>query len=119
MHAMPPYIGLCTRDIQNSSRPDEIVADFFGGSGSTLMAEEQTGRACFTMELDPIYCDVIVRRWEITDRGLDYPYKVSMSLGQRGISNFRMIPCLLVAYESYHADPVMMHYLLHSQLLVY
>jgi len=40
------------------------VADFFGGSGSTLMAAEQTGRVCYMMELDPVYCDVIIRRWE-------------------------------------------------------
>ncbi|MBP2635538.1 MAG: hypothetical protein H6Q72_1445 [Firmicutes bacterium] len=63
-HPTMKPIGLCARAIQNSSRPGEIVADFFGGSGSTLMAAEQTGRVCFTMELDPVYCDVIVRRWE-------------------------------------------------------
>ena len=57
-------IGLCARAIQNSSRQGEIVADFFGGSGSTLMAAEQTGRSCYTIELDPVYCDVIIRRWE-------------------------------------------------------
>jgi DNA modification methylase len=41
-----------------------IVLDFFGGSGSTLIACQKTGRKCFMMELDPRYCDVIVRRWE-------------------------------------------------------
>jgi len=40
------------------------VADPFGGSGSTLIAAEQTGRTCYTIELDPAYCDVIVQRWE-------------------------------------------------------
>ncbi len=40
------------------------VLDLFGGSGSTLMACEQLGRKCFMMELDPIYCDVIIKRWE-------------------------------------------------------
>jgi DNA modification methylase len=40
------------------------VYDAFGGSGSTLIACEQLGRKCFTMELDPTYCDVIVKRWE-------------------------------------------------------
>ena len=38
--------------------------DLFGGSGSTLIAAEQTGRKAFLMELDPPYCDVIVQRWE-------------------------------------------------------
>ena len=40
------------------------VLDLFGGSGSTLIGAEQTGRTCFVMELDPKYCDVIVKRWE-------------------------------------------------------
>lgn len=63
-HLTMKPIGLCARAIQNSSRPGEIAADFFGGSGSTLMAAEQTGRVCNTMELDPVYCDVIIQRWE-------------------------------------------------------
>lgn len=50
--------------IRNSSRPGEIVLDVFGGSGSTLMAAEQTGRTCYTCELDERYCDVIIKRWE-------------------------------------------------------
>lgn len=49
--------------IKNSSRRGEIVVDTFGGSGSTLIACEQTGRGCRMMELDPKYCDVIRRRW--------------------------------------------------------
>ncbi|WP_371380891.1 site-specific DNA-methyltransferase [Sporomusa aerivorans] len=63
-HPTMKPIGLCARAIQNSSRPGEVVADFFGGSGSTLMATEQTERICYMMELDPVYCDVIVQRWE-------------------------------------------------------
>ena len=49
--------------VQNSSRHGEIVLDNFGGSGSTLIACEQTGRICRMMELDEHYCDVIRRRW--------------------------------------------------------
>ena len=40
------------------------VLDLFLGSGSTLIAAEKTGRKCYGMELDPKYCDVIVKRWE-------------------------------------------------------
>jgi DNA modification methylase len=40
------------------------VLDLFGGSGSTLIAAEQTGRRAYLMELDALYCDVIVERWE-------------------------------------------------------
>jgi len=47
----------------NSSKPGNIVLDLFGGSGSTLIACEQTGRVCRMMEFDPKYCDVIRRRW--------------------------------------------------------
>ena len=49
--------------LKNSSKRGDLVMDTFGGSGSTLIACEQTGRACRTMELDPKYCDVIRRRW--------------------------------------------------------
>ena len=45
-------------------RAAENVPHLFGGSGSTLIAAEQTGRRAFLMELDPLYCDVIVQRWE-------------------------------------------------------
>ena len=49
--------------VKNSSKRGDLVMDTFGGSGSTLIACEQTGRVCRTMELDPHYCDVIRRRW--------------------------------------------------------
>jgi DNA modification methylase len=45
-------------------RAGNIVIDGFGGSGSTLIGCEQLGRRCYAMELDPKYCDVIVKRWE-------------------------------------------------------
>ena len=48
----------------NSSTKGQIVLDSFLGSGSTLIAAEKTGRKCYGMELDPKYCDVIVKRWE-------------------------------------------------------
>ena len=53
-----------TKQINNSSKAGEAVLDIFGGSGSTLMACEQMNRRCFTCELDPHYCDVIIARWE-------------------------------------------------------
>jgi DNA modification methylase len=63
-HPTMKPIALCARAIKNSSKPGGLVVDLFGGSGSTLIACEETGRACYTMELDPKYCDVIVARWE-------------------------------------------------------
>jgi len=48
-----------------SSKPGENVLDLFGGSGSTLIAAEKTGRHAYLMELDTLYCDVIVDRWQM------------------------------------------------------
>ena len=63
-HATPKPIALCARGIKSSTRAGEIVLDVFGGSGSTLIACEETGRVCRMVELSPKYCDVIVKRWE-------------------------------------------------------
>lgn len=62
-HPTMKPIELCARGIQNSSKKGEIVLEPFGGSGSTLIAAEQTGRRCYAMELDPKYCEVIVKRY--------------------------------------------------------
>ena len=56
-------IPLLAYPIKNSSAPNGVVMDLFGGSGSTLMACEQTDRICRTMELDPRYASVIVMRY--------------------------------------------------------
>lgn len=62
-HPTMKPIPLCARAIKNSSKPQDLVVDLFGGSGSTLMAAQETERICYTMELDEKYCDVIVRRY--------------------------------------------------------
>ena len=64
VHLTEKPVELAARAIQYSSKPGENVLDLFGGSGSTLMAAEQTGRRAFLMEIDPAYTDVIVQRWE-------------------------------------------------------
>jgi len=63
-HPTMKPVELVTRALLNSSTRGEIVYDPFGGSGTTLIAAEQTGRTCYMMEIDPVYCDVAVRRWE-------------------------------------------------------
>lgn len=63
-HPTMKPINLIEYPISNSSAVGSIVVDFFGGSGSTLIACEKTGRVCRTMELDPKYADVILARWE-------------------------------------------------------
>ena len=62
-HPTMKPVELVVRAIQNSSDRSALVLDLFGGSGTTLIACEQTGRTGFAMELDPKYCDVIRRRW--------------------------------------------------------
>jgi DNA modification methylase len=64
IHLTEKPVELAVRAMQYSSRAGENVLDLFGGSGSTLIAAEQTGRRAFLMELDPLYSDVIVQRWE-------------------------------------------------------
>jgi DNA modification methylase len=64
IHLTEKPVELAVRAVTYSSRPGENVLDLFGGSGSTLIAAEQTGRRAFLMELDPLYCDVIVARYE-------------------------------------------------------
>ncbi|MCA9054558.1 MAG: site-specific DNA-methyltransferase, partial [Planctomycetaceae bacterium] len=64
VHLTEKPVELAKRAIEYSSLPGEHVLDLFGGSGSTLIGCEQTGRKAFLMELDPLYCDVIVQRWE-------------------------------------------------------
>jgi DNA modification methylase len=64
VHLTEKPVELAVRAMQYSSHAGENVLDLFGGSGSTLIAAEQTGRKAFLMELDPLYCDVIVQRFE-------------------------------------------------------
>ena len=63
-HATPKPILLCARGIKSSSQENEIVMDLFGGSGSTLIACEETKRKAYVMELEPVWVDVIIRRYE-------------------------------------------------------
>ncbi len=63
-HPTMKPVDLISCLIRNSSKENNIILDLFGGSGSTLISAEQLNRKCFMMELDPKYCDVIIKRWE-------------------------------------------------------
>ena len=63
-HATKKPIEIVERSIKHASKNGNLVIDLFSGSGSTLIACEKTNRRCFTMEMDPMYCDVTVSRWE-------------------------------------------------------
>jgi len=63
-HPTQKPVALSQKAVLNNSKEDDIVFDSFLGSGSTLIACEKTNRKCYGIELDPKYCDVIVKRWE-------------------------------------------------------
>jgi len=63
-HPTMKPVELCQRAIKNSSKRGDIVMDLFAGSGSTLIACEKTNRICYGLEIDPHYCDIIIKRWE-------------------------------------------------------
>ncbi len=64
VHPTQKPVELIEKALNNSSKAGDIIHDCFGGSGSTLMACEKTNRHARLMELDPKYCDVIIKRWE-------------------------------------------------------
>ena len=68
LHPTSKSLPLIAYPMKNSSQPNGIVMDVFGGSGSTLIAAEQLDRICYTMELDPKYASAIIRRF-IADTG--------------------------------------------------
>lgn len=64
LHPTMKPIPLIVNAISNSTDKGDVVLDVFGGSGTTMIACEETGRKCRMMELDPHYCDVIIDRWQ-------------------------------------------------------
>ena len=64
LHPTQKPVALAEEALDKTTKPNDIVLDLFGGSGSTMVASEKIGRKSCLMELDPKYCDVIVKRWE-------------------------------------------------------
>lgn len=64
VHPTQKPVGMLAEILKDFSSEQDLILDCFGGSGSTLIACEQTGRRCNMMELDPHYIDVIIKRWE-------------------------------------------------------
>ena len=63
-HATPKPVAMMERVMKSSLPPKGLCLEPFGGSGSTLMGAEKSGRRCYTMELQPFYVDVIINRWQ-------------------------------------------------------
>lgn len=81
LHPTMKPIKLMAQNIKASTRKGERVLDLFGGSGSTLMAAEQTGRVCYMMEYAPKYVGVIIKRWE------EYTGEKARKLGNARMQN--------------------------------
>lgn len=64
LHPTMKPVELIANALKNSTKENDLVIDLFGGSGSTLIACEQLHRKCYMCEIDPHYCDVIIKRWE-------------------------------------------------------
>lgn len=64
LHPTQKPVALAQEAIEKTTQSDSLVLDLFGGAGSTLIASEKISRVCYLMELDPKYCDVIIKRWE-------------------------------------------------------
>ncbi len=64
LHPTVKPVQMIADAIKDVSHRSAVVLDLFGGSGSTLIAAHKTGRRGFLLELDPVYCDRIIRRWE-------------------------------------------------------
>lgn len=77
LHPTQKPVALAEEALDKTTKPNNIVLDLFGGSGSTLIAAEKIGRKSRLMELDPKYCDVIVKRWE------DFTSKKAVLLGEQ------------------------------------
>lgn len=64
VHPTQKPVGLLVQILEDFSKKGQLILDPYGGSGSTLIACEKLGRKCRMMEIEPFYCDVIIRRWE-------------------------------------------------------
>jgi DNA modification methylase len=84
IHLTEKPVELALRAMQYSSRPGDNVLDLFAGSGSTLIAAEQSGRRALLMEIDALYCDVIVERWQQFSGKKAERIKAGNNCSQRG-----------------------------------
>lgn len=88
LHPTMKPIALVEQAIRNSSKTRDVVLDPFGGSGTTLMAAEATGRKACLVELEPGFCDVIVRRWQEATGGvatLESGQTLAEAASERGV----------------------------------
>ena len=64
LHPTPKPVALIADAIKDSTRRGALILDLFLGSGTAIIAAERTGRVCYGLELDPLYVDALIRRWQ-------------------------------------------------------
>jgi DNA modification methylase len=82
LHPTVKPVAMIVDAIKDVSAPNGIVLDVFGGSGSTLIAAHKTGRRARIVELDPVYCDRMIQRWELYTKD----QAIQVACGWRGVS---------------------------------
>lgn len=87
LHPTVKPVSLVSDALLDCSAPGNLVLDSFLGSGSTLIAAEHSGRICYGLEIDPLYVDTVVRRWQM-ETGFNAVHSVSRkSFGELEVSN--------------------------------
>jgi DNA modification methylase len=92
LHPTVKPVRLVADALLDASARDDIVLDSFLGSGTTLIAAERTGRICYALELDPLYVDTAIRRWQAdtgnhaihAETGLSFDHTASATGGING-----------------------------------
>ena len=69
LHPTQKPVELHMQILEDFTQPDDVILDCFGGSGTTLIACEITGRTCYMMEISPEYCDIIINRYNTLTEG--------------------------------------------------
>jgi len=87
LHPTVKPVAMVADAILDCSKRDDIVLDSFLGSGTTLMAAERVGRACYALELDPLYIDVAIRRWQTITGEDAIDAATGRSFNERGDAN--------------------------------
>jgi DNA modification methylase len=86
MHPTVKPVAMLADIIKDASRRGDVVLDAFGGSGSTLLAAEKTGRRAAIIEIDPLYVDATIRRWQTLTGGTAYCEVTGETFTERGAS---------------------------------
>lgn len=101
MHPTVKPVAMVADALRDCSKRNQIVLDPFAGSGTTLIAAQKTGRRAYLLELDPLYCDTIIRRWQAytgkrarhADTGRDFEELEELRVAEAGVAEVTPAKC--------------------------